>query len=275
MTVATRIDRRFAAAQRARRKLLIPFITAGFPTLTDTVPLMHELVAAGADLIELGVPFSDPMADGPTIQRANERALANGVTLAKTLAMVEAFRANDADTPVVLMGYANPFEAMGWPRFAAAAQRVGVDGVLTVDLPPEEAEMPVAHLTAAALAPIFLLAPTSSPQRVAAAERLGDGFLYYVSLTGVTGAGHLDVADVGNRLTRLRQVVRLPVVVGFGVKDPASAQAIAALADGVVVGSRLIEEIEANPAALHRCVPALVAELRQAIDSLASKETQR
>jgi len=155
MTVATRIDRRFAAARRARRKLLIPFITAGFPTLTDTVPLMHELVAAGADLIELGVPFSDPMADGPTIQRANERALANGVTLAKTLAMVEAFRANDADTPVVLMGYANPFEAMGWLRFAAAAQRVGVDGVLTVDLPPEEAEMPVAHLTAAALAPIF------------------------------------------------------------------------------------------------------------------------
>ncbi len=275
MTVATRINRRFAAARAAQRKLLIPFITAGFPTLADTVPLMHELVAAGADLIELGVPFSDPMADGPTIQRSSEAALANGVTLAKTLTMVETFRAQDSDTPVVLMGYANPFEAMGWPRFAAAAQAAGVDGVLTVDLPPEEAEMPVAYLTAAGLAPIFLLAPTSSPQRVAAAERLGHGYLYYVSLTGVTGAGHLDVTDVAERLTRLRQGVRLPVVVGFGVKDSASAQAIAALADGVVVGSRLIEEIEADPAAVHHRVPMLVATLRQAIDALANEEAHR
>lgn len=269
MSVVNRLERCLAQCQREGRKLLIPFVTAGFPTLEATLPILRAMVAAGADVIELGVPFSDPMADGPTIQRASEVALANGTTLAKTLDLVAAFRAEDPTTPVVLMGYLNPIEAMGWARFTAKAVAAGVDGVLTVDLPPEEAEAPVAQMVAAGLAPIFLIAPTSSPARVAEAQRLGHGYLYYVSLTGVTGAGHLDVAAVGRRLAELRQGVTLPVVVGFGVKDTASAQALAAIADGVVVGSRLIEQIEAAPQAAAEQVAALLTPLRQAIDQVA------
>ncbi len=267
-----RIDRAFAELAKKGQKALIPFVTAGFPRPEKTVPLMHALVAAGADLIELGVPFSDPMADGPTIQRASEVALANGQTLAKTLAMVAEFRATDPSTPVVLMGYLNPIEAMGWEQFVAKAAEVGVDGVLTVDLPPQEAEEPATRMAAAGLAPIFLLAPTSSPERVQAVGRLGRGYLYYVSLTGVTGAGHLDVQEVAEKLALLRQWASMPIAVGFGVKDPASAQAVARVADAVVVGSRLIEAIEADPDHAERVAAALVASLRQAIDAVAGVE---
>ncbi|GLW59712.1 tryptophan synthase alpha chain [Hydrogenophilus thermoluteolus] len=272
---SNRIDTRFARLASEQRKALIPFVTAGFPTPEVTVPLMHAMVAAGADLIELGVPFSDPMADGPTIQRASEQALANGQTLAKTLAMVEAFRAQDRETPVVLMGYLNPIEAMGWTRFVSEAARVGVDGVLTVDLPPQEAHEPARQLRAAGIAPIFLLAPTSPETRARVVGELGRGYVYYVSLTGVTGAGHLDVAAVTERLEALRQWVTLPIAVGFGVKDAQSAQAIAKVADAVVVGSRLIEAIDADPANAIAAVTELLTTLRAAVDTVAATAEPR
>ncbi|WP_438438004.1 tryptophan synthase subunit alpha [Hydrogenophilus thermoluteolus] len=272
---SNRIDTRFARLASEQRKALIPFVTAGFPTPEVTVPLMHAMVAAGADLIELGVPFSDPMADGPTIQRASEQALANGQTLAKTLAMVEAFRAQDRETPVVLMGYLNPIEAMGWTRFVSEAARVGVDGVLTVDLPPQEAHEPARLLRAAGIAPIFLLAPTSPETRARVVGELGRGYVYYVSLTGVTGAGHLDVAAVTERLEALRQWVTLPIAVGFGVKDAQSAQAIAKVADAVVVGSRLIEAIDADPANAIAAVSELLTTLRAAVDTVAATAEPR
>ncbi len=266
--IAPRIQTMWQRLQRQHRRGLIPFITAGDPVPETTVPLMHALVAAGADLIELGVPFSDPMADGPTIQRASERALARGMNLRRALRCVEEFRQRDATTPVVLMGYLNPIEAMGLEVFAQAAAKAGVDGVLTVDMPPQEGEEYAAVLRAHGLAPIFLLAPTSTAERAKAVERLGAGYVYYVSLKGVTGAGHLDISEVTERVRWLRQSVHLPVAVGFGVKDEASAAAIARLADAVVVGSRLIEEIEAQPEAALERVPALLKRLRAAIDSV-------
>jgi tryptophan synthase alpha chain len=244
-----RIDSTFEKLRAAGRTALIPYVTTGDPSLAATRPIMDALVKAGADVIELGVPFSDPMADGPVIQRASERALSQHVTLGKVLEVVADFRTANATTPVVLMGYANPIEAMGVASFAQRAQQAGVDGVLVVDYPPEEAEAFAKLMHEHGIAPIFLLAPTTPEARIEAVARLARGYVYYVSLTGVTGAGHLDTDEVARKLAEIRRHVALPVGVGFGIRDAASAQAIAAHADAVVIGSRIIQEIENGPPA--------------------------
>jgi len=268
----SKIQATFERLQAQGRKALIPFITAGDPDPSLTVPLMHTLVEAGADIIELGVPFSDPMADGPTIQRASERALRKGVSLRQVLGMVANFRADNNETPVVLMGYANPVEAMGVSEFAAAAFDAGVDGVLVVDYPPEES-IEFAHaMNANALDPIFLLAPTSTPERIAQVAALARGYVYYVSIKGVTGSAALDVDAVAARIPEIHAATGVPVGVGFGIRDAATAGAVARIADAVVVGSRIIEEIEQSTAD-NVCarVHALVSELRGGIDAAVSK----
>ena len=263
----SRIQARFESFRACRRKALILFVTAGDPDPVLTVPLMHALVEAGADILELGVPFSDPMADGPVIQRASERALAKGIRLRDVLEMAHSFRRRDAATPIVLMGYANPIEAMGTERFIAAAGAAGIDGVIVVDYPPEECEPFAALAKRHGIDPIFLLAPTSTDARVAEVARVGSGFIYYVSLKGVTGAGHLDVDEVLARLPRLRAATQLPIGVGFGIRDADSARRIARQADAVVIASRLIEELESVPAAqvLERA-RAFVRPIREALD---------
>lgn len=262
----TRIQTVFEKLRAAKRQALIPFITAGDPHPAATVGLMHSLVAGGADIIELGVPFSDPMADGPIIQRASERALAHGVSLSDVLDMVREFRKRDHATPIVLMGYANPVEAMGYEKFASNAQAAGVDGVLTVDLPPEEAEALTAVLKQHELDAIFLLAPTTPTARVIAVSRLVTGYVYYVSLKGVTGAANIDLADVATRLDMLREHLSVPIGVGFGIRDAASAQAVAKLADAVVIGSRLVQEIEEHGADAGPRLSAFLGEIRSAMD---------
>ncbi|NYT81839.1 tryptophan synthase subunit alpha [Alcaligenaceae bacterium] len=227
------------------RTALIPYITAGDPSIEATPRLMHALVRAGADVIELGVPFSDPMADGPVIQRAGERAICRGVGLRQVLDMVAEFRLQNQDTPVVLMGYANPIERMGPAVFAERAQQAGVDGVLVVDYPPEEIESFAELLGKAEIDPIFLLAPTSTQERMSKIGQLARGYVYYVSLKGVTGAGHLDTADVAARLAEIRRHVSIPVGVGFGIRDADSAKRLSECADAVVIGSKLIETMEA------------------------------
>jgi tryptophan synthase alpha chain len=265
----SRIQTAFARLAGEGRKALIPFITAGDPDAALTVPLMQALVDAGADIIELGVPFSDPMADGPTIQRASERALAKGMTLKKVLQRVTAFRTQDDRTPVVLMGYANPIEAMGLDRFAEAAAQSGVDGVLVVDYPPEEAETFAAAVKAHGMDPIFLLAPTSTAARIAQVAEVASGYVYYVSLAGVTGSGALNVEAVAERLPLIREKTGLPVGVGFGIRDAATASRIAGFADAVVVGSRIIEEIEKSTAETACAnVRALVADIRRGVDEV-------
>lgn len=267
----SKIQATFERLQAQGRKAMIPFITAGDPDPGLTVPLMHTLVEAGADIIELGVPFSDPMADGPTIQRASERALAKGVSLRQVLEMVASFRADNNDTPVVLMGYANPIEAMGIDEFAAAAFDAGVDGVLVVDYPPEESTDFALAMKANALDPIFLLAPTSTPERIALVGELASGYVYYVSLKGVTGSAALDVQAVAARIPDIRAATGVPVGVGFGIRDAVTAGAVAQVADAVVVGSRIIEEIEQSmPETVCVRVGALAAELRRGVD-LASR----
>ncbi|MEB2400083.1 tryptophan synthase subunit alpha [Parapusillimonas granuli] len=232
-------------ANRKGRTALIPYITAGDPSIQATPRLMHALVRAGADVIELGVPFSDPMADGPVIQRAGERAIRRGVGLRQVLDMVAEFRLQDQNTPVVLMGYANPIERMGPAAFAEQARQAGVDGVLVVDYPPEEVEEFAALLGQAKIDPIFLLAPTSTQERMRKIGQLARGYVYYVSLKGVTGAGHLDTDDVAARLAEIRRHVSIPVGVGFGIRDADSAKRLSACADAVVIGSKLIETMEA------------------------------
>jgi len=243
----SRIKASFEALKIQGRKALIPFITAGDPDPELTLPLMRALVAGGADIIELGVPFSDPMADGPTVQRASERALKHGMSLRRVLDLVRDFRRENGATPVVLMGYANPVEAYGAAAFVKDAQSAGVDGVLVVDYPPEECADFAAALREHLIDPIFLLAPTSTEQRFGEVAALGSGYIYYVSLKGVTGAGHLDFEDVARRIPAIRARVGMPVGVGFGIRDAASARRIAAVADAVVIGSRIIEEIENSP----------------------------
>src|SRR3989475_7146771 len=240
----SRIQARIASLASARRKALIPYITAGDPHPSLTVPLLRALVEAGADIVELGVPFSDPMADGPVIQRSGERALKHGVGLSDVLKLVTEFRKADSATPIVLMGYANPIEAMGTMQFLRAAKAAGIDGVIVVDYPPEEC----AEFSAAAkeqdIDPIFLLAPTSTDKRIHDVSRCGSGYLYYVSLRGVTGAAHLDLSDVAARIPKIRAATRLPIGVGFGIRDAESARRVAETADAVVIGSRIIQEIE-------------------------------
>lgn len=263
----SKIQATFERLQAQGRKALIPFITAGDPDPALTVPLLHTLVEAGADIIELGVPFSDPMADGPTIQRASERALQKGVSLRQVLGMVANFRADDNETPIVLMGYANPIEAMGVETFAAAAFDAGVDGVLVVDYPPEESVEFAKAMRANALDPIFLLAPTSTEERISLVAELASGYVYYVSLKGVTGSAQLDVEAVAKRIPEIHAAVGIPVGVGFGIRDAATAGAVARIADAVVVGSRIIEEIEKSASdEVTAKVHALVAELRAGID---------
>ena len=267
----SRIQKAFDRLNGEGRKALIPFITAGDPSADLTVPLMHALVEAGADIIELGVPFSDPMADGPTIQRASERALARGMNLRKVLQLVTTFRTVDDRTPVVLMGYANPIEAMGLQRFAEKAAQSGVDGVLVVDYPPEEAETFGAAIQAQGMDPIFLIAPTSNAERIAQVARIASGYVYYVSLAGVTGSGALNVDAVAERLPAIREKTGLPVGVGFGIRDASTAARIAAFADAVVVGSRIIEEIEKSTAETACAnVKALVADIRRGVDEVKS-----
>ena len=253
------------------RKALVTYIVAGDPGLDVTVPAMHALVAAGADILEIGVPFSDPMAEGPVIQLAHERALKQGASLRGTMAMVVEFRRQNATTPVILMGYANPIEKMGYDVFANAAREAGVDGVLTVDLPPEEAQPFTAVLRQQALENIFLIAPTTTVPRQRAVTELAGGFIYYVSLKGVTGAGHLDVNSVTRKLAEIRTLTDLPVCVGFGIKDGATAKAASTSADGAVVGSAIVNVMARYHAgqipAINDKITAIVTEIRTALDS--------
>ncbi|MGA1724514.1 MAG: tryptophan synthase subunit alpha [Burkholderiaceae bacterium] len=269
----SRIANCLGALQAQSRKALIPYVTAGFPRPQDTPELMHTMVQAGCDIIELGVPFSDPMADGPTIQRAGEKALAQGVGMAEVLAMVRTFRQTNTHTPVVLMGYANPIERFdlryGAGAFVAQAASAGVDGVLVVAYPPESCEAFAQSLKQAGLDLIFLLAPTSTDARMAHVARLASGYVYYVSLKGVTGAGHLNTDEVEAMLPRIRQHVHIPVGVGFGIRDAASACAVGRGADAVVMGSRLIELLEQTPPdAQHQALGAFLSDIRQALDAL-------
>jgi tryptophan synthase alpha chain len=266
----SRIRQCIEQLQSQGRKALIPYVTAGDPDPGLTVPLVHALVKAGADIIELGVPFSDPMADGPVIQRASERALQHHVSLRQVLEMVREIRQTNTQTPIVLMGYLNPVEVMGYGTFAKAAADAGVDGVLTVDLPPEEADGFLDELHQHAVDPIFLLAPTTNDERVKKICRVASGYVYYVSVKGVTGAGHINTAAVAEKIAHLRQLTDLPIGVGFGIKDGASARAVAQVADAVVVGSALIGKIELHIEdhdAIIREVSALLSTMRSAMDS--------
>ncbi|HAT30602.1 MAG TPA: tryptophan synthase subunit alpha [Janthinobacterium sp.] len=264
----SRIAPTFAALKAQHKTGLVTFITAGDPGPEMTVPLMHAMVAGGANVLELGVPFSDPMAEGPVIQRACERALKFNIGMHDVLAYVRQFRQTDPDTPVVLMGYANPIERMGTDAFIAAAKDAGADGAIVVDYPPEECEQFAAAMRANGLDLIFLLAPTSTPERIAQVAKVGSGFSYYVSLKGVTGAGNIDTADVARRLAAIREHVKLPVGVGFGIRDAATAKAVAEVADAVVIGSRIIQEIENTPKdQAVAAVQAFVTGIRTALDS--------
>ena len=268
-----RIDQRFAELKSQGRRALIPFITAGDPGPEHTVGFMHALVEAGADVIELGVPFSDPMADGPVIQKACERALKRGVRLSHLFEIVQEFRQRDTTTPVVLMGYLNPMERIGLEAFADQAAAAGIDGVLTVDMPPEEAEELGPLLKSRGLASIFLVAPTTSEERAATICAHGEGYLYYVSLKGVTGSAILNATDVADHLAPLRRLTDLPLCVGFGIRDGASAAEVGKVADGVIVGSALVSRIAENadtPEAIPGELKAVLGEMRQALDALSA-----
>lgn len=264
-----RIDRKFAALRQQARKALVPFITAGDPSKDATVPVMHALVAAGADVIELGVPFSDPMADGPTIQRSSERALARGAGLTFVLQAVREFRAVDAETPVVLMGYLNPVEIRGYARFAEEAAAAGIDGLLLVDLPPEEADDLRIAMRAHGLSLILLASPTTPDARLDRLCADAEGYLYYVSYAGVTGADRLDTGDASGHLATIRARAGVPVVAGFGIKDAASAAAMARSAEGVVVGSALVAALAeaADTADAAARASAFLSPLRAALDA--------
>ena len=264
----SRIAATFEKLRAAGRPALIPFVTAGDPSPAQMPAILEALVAGGADVIELGVPFSDPMADGPVIQRSSERALKQGTTLREVLAIVERFRRRDATTPVVLMGYANPIERMGLAAFVAAARAAGVDGVLVVDLPPEESGPWLQALEGSGIDPIFLLAPTSGPERIDLVAGVARGYIYYVSLKGVTGAANIDTGEVEAMLGRIRARTRVPVGVGFGIRDGATAARVASFADAVVVGSRFVQDLaEAPPGEAAERARAIAREFREAMDA--------
>jgi len=263
----SRIPETFRKLQAQKKKALIPFVTAGDPTPAMTVPIMRAMVNCGADILELGVPFSDPMADGPTIQRSSERALKHGVGLRDVLGFVREFRAADATTPVVLMGYANPIEAMGYESFATAAHQAGVDGVLVVDYPPEESRQLVEVLKKRGIDSIYLLSPTSQESRIRQVKDMASGYIYYVSLKGVTGAANIDLKEVAAKLPQIRSLIQLPIGVGFGIRDAQTARTVASVADAVVIGSRLVQEIESSaPDLAIRNLSALLGGIRQAMD---------
>jgi tryptophan synthase alpha chain len=272
----SRIEGRFQQLAERGRTALIPYLVAGDPGPEFTVPLMHALVQAGADIIELGVPFSDPMAEGPVIQQAHERALAHQISLRQVLALLEQFRKSDQDTPVLLMGYANPVEHMGYAAFADAAAKAGLDGLLTVDIPPEEVAELNAELQRVGMDNIFLVAPTTPDPRIALITGQASGFIYCVALKGVTGSGNLDVSAVTSRVEAIRAHTKLPIAVGFGIKDAVSAAAIARGADGVVVGSALVQRVAeaieqgGNVATAVEAAAALLSDIRQGIDNAAS-----
>ena len=266
----SRIAQRFADLKAIGRKALIPFVTAGDPNPNVTVPLLHDMVEAGADLLELGVPFSDPMAEGPVIQKACERALLHNTSLRDVLAMVKQFRQTDSETPVVLMGYMNPVEIMGYQSFAKAAAESGVDALLTVDMPPEEAGDLVVALAEASIDPIFLLAPTTVDERITKICADASGFVYYVSLKGVTGAGNLDVAAVEHKVEQIRRHTDLPIGVGFGIRDAETARRVSDVADAVVVGSAVVNRVAENadqPEKINEAVCSLLREMRAAMDA--------
>ncbi|MEM7020367.1 MAG: tryptophan synthase subunit alpha [Pseudomonadota bacterium] len=264
----SRIQQRFEEYRANGRKALISYIAAGDPTPQITVPLLHALVDSGVDLLELGIPFSDPMADGPVIQRASERALAHGVTLADVLAMVAEFRREDNTTPMVLMGYLNPMETMGYETFAMRAAEAGVDGIICVDLPPEEADDVAPILKKHGIDPIFLLAPTTPADRLYKICENASGFVYYVSLKGVTGSHHLDVDEVSEKLAEIRQYTDLPIGVGFGIKTPEMAAAVAQVSDAVVVGSALVDKVASLEASkILTEGPVMLAEMKQAMEN--------
>ena len=264
----SKITALFKELKASGKKGLIPFITAGDPDPTFTVELMHALVRGGANVIELGVPFSDPMADGPVIQRSSERALAKGVTLHSCLKMVKDFRMKDTTTPVVLMGYANPVEQMGAEFFATEAKAAGVDGVLVVDYPPEECVDFAARMRIAGVDPIFLLAPTSSLERIKEAAKIASGYIYYVSMRGVTGASHLNTQDVASIIPKIREATEIPIAVGFGINEAASAKAVSNTADAVVIGSRIIRRLEDSPRdQAVQSLETFIREIRVALDS--------
>ena len=267
----SRIATRFADLNKAGRKALVPYVTAGFPFADTTPDLMHAMVGAGSDVIELGVPFSDPMADGPAIQKAGEQALALGIGMAQVLEMVSTFRQKDSTTPVVLMGYANPVERYdlrhGKDRFVRDAAAAGVDGVLIVDYPPEECEEFASKLRSSGLDLIFLLAPTSTDARMQQVARVASGYVYYVSLKGVTGAGHLDTDAVEQMLPRIRAHVKVPVGVGFGIRDAATAKAVGKSADAVIIGTKIIQLLQGQPREQGiAAVAAFLREIRSALD---------
>ncbi len=273
----SRIAQRFEALKAKNRKALIPYFTAGDPDPGSTVDLMHTLVDAGADLIELGVPFSDPMAEGPVIQLACERALKHNVSLHDVIALVAEFRQKDPETPVILMGYLNPVEVMGYREFASEAATAGVDGVLIVDMPPEEGADPIAAFKAAGLDLIFLAAPTSTAERLQKISAASSGFVYYVSLKGVTGAKSLDANAVKEKLQEVRRYVDLPIGVGFGIKDANDAAAIAGIADAVVVGSAIVQHIADNQDDVHSIktkISDLLSTMREAMDRVSTESIE-
>ena len=274
----SRIAVRFTELKSQGRKALIPYLTAGDPEPGHTVTLMHTMVEAGADILEIGVPFSDPMAEGPVIQRAMERALVNHVSLTDVIGMVAEFRKKDTQTPVLLMGYLNPVEVMGYAEFVNRATAAGVDGVLLVDIPPEEAGDLLDKTRAAGLDVVFLVSPTTTDERMKKIAAESGGFVYYVSLKGVTGAGHLDVGEVQERVSRIKNYTDLPVGVGFGIKDGDSAKKIAAVADAVVVGSALVKLVEENMTSLEKtqlALSQLIGEMRQAMDANLSSSASK
>jgi tryptophan synthase alpha chain len=263
----SRIRGTFERLAREGRKALIPYVTAGDPDLAATVPIMHAMVEAGADILELGVPFSDPMADGPVIQRAGERALRHGTGLRQVLAMAREFRGRDDRVPLVLMGYANPIEALGADRFVKEAKDAGVDGVIVVDYPPEECGPFADAMRRNGMDLVFLLAPTSTAERIASVARVASGYIYYVSLKGITGATHLDLDDVERNIARIRKITTLPIGVGFGIRDGVTARAICGFADAAVIGSRIVQEVEnAGPGQAAQKVGAFLRTVRQAMD---------
>lgn len=265
----SRLQARFAQLKAAGRTALVPYMTAGDPAPEHTVAVMHACVAAGADVLELGVPFSDPMADGPVIQAACERALKHHVTMTDVLKLVRDFRETDDATPVVLMGYCNPIEVAGYEAFSKAAADAGVDGVLTVDLPPEEGKAAFSAMRAAGLDPVFLIAPTSTAQRLQSICAEATGFVYYVSVKGVTGSAALDIDAVAAKVSKIREYTNLPVGVGFGINDGKTAAAVAKVADAVIIGSALIQKLqtaEQNSAGLVAAATEFLSEIRSAMD---------
>ena len=266
----SRLQSTFEALKAVQKTALIPFVTAGDPNPSVTVGLLHDMVAAGANILELGVPFSDPMAEGPVIQAACERALEHNVSLTDVLGMIKEFRSKDADTPIVLMGYLNPVEVMGYEAFADAASEAGADGLILVDLPPEEGHELIVALKQKQIDPIFLLAPTSTDQRIEMICNQASGFVYYVSLKGVTGAANLDVDSVVKKVTQIRSHTSIPVGVGFGIRDAQSAAQVAAVADAVVVGSAVVKRVEenaTNPEKISQEICSLLTSMRAAMDA--------